>query len=124
MTVAKDLIRNAVGRVFDSHFDHIDCSAIVNWFSDGGTLRVGDSDTAEQLLVSLGRISGLLEAAVQAGLADPNRPGVTVAACELVLEGLHAKKKISRSDERVYAAAKKEARARAYESLDRSRRIN
>jgi hypothetical protein len=44
--------------------------------------------------------------------------------CELILEGLHAQKKISRSEERGYVAAKPEPRGHGYESYSRSRKIN
>jgi hypothetical protein len=47
-----------------------------------------------------------------------------VSACELILEGLHAHKKIGRSEERGYVAAKPERRDQGYESYSRSRKIN
>jgi magnesium chelatase subunit I len=121
--VATDLIRSAIGQVFDSYFQHADSSEVVAWFNDGGTLRVSDSDSSDAALTTLGQVNGLLEVASQSGLQTDNA-GVMVAVCELILEGLCARKKISRSDERIYSAAKKEARARAYDSFDRSRRIN
>ncbi|HKG22105.1 MAG TPA: magnesium chelatase, partial [Blastocatellia bacterium] len=63
-------------------------------------------------------------AAARSGLTDRSRPGLTVSVCELILEGLHAQKKISRSDERGYGAAKKEPRGYGYENFSRSGRIN
>ncbi len=122
--IARDLIRAAAGKTFEFYFDNIDCSEIITWFNDGGTLRVSDTDTAELCLKSFRRVAGLINAAVESRLADLSKPAVTVAVCELILEGLHAQKKISRSDERGYAAAKTEGRGQQYESFSRSRRIN
>jgi magnesium chelatase subunit I len=122
--VARDLVKAAAGKTFEAYFEHIDCSKIITWFNDGGSLRVSDTDSADLCLGSFRRVDGLLSAAGQSGLANKSEPGVVVAVCELILEGLHAQKKISRSDERGYTAAKQEPRGYGYESFSRSRRIN
>jgi len=124
LNVARDIVRASVGKTFESYFEHIDCSAIVAWFNDGGTLRVGDTDGVEICLSSFRQVKGLVGAALQSGLATKAEPAVLVSACELILEGLHAQKKISRSDERGYGAAKPEPRGYGYENFSRSRRIN
>ncbi len=121
--IARELIKAAAGKTFEAYFEHIDCSEIVAWFNDGGALRVGDTDSTELCLKSLRHVKGLLNAAAQSGLTN-NDKAVTVAVCELILEGLHAQKKISRSEERGYSAAKQEPRNASYESFSRSRRIN
>jgi magnesium chelatase subunit I len=123
-SVARDLIKTAVGKTFEAYFEHIDCSEVVTWFNDGGTLRLGDTDSADLCLKSFRRVSGLFEAADRSGLADQSQPAAMVAVCELILEGLHAQKKISRNEERGYAAAKQEPRGYGYESFNRSRKIN
>ncbi|MFP5262459.1 MAG: sigma 54-interacting transcriptional regulator [Blastocatellia bacterium] len=122
--VARDLVKAAAGKTFEAYFEHIDCSKIIAWFNGGGSLRVSDSDGADLCLSSFRQVDGLLSAAAQSGLAGKAEPGVLVAVCELILEGLHAQKKISRSDERGYMAAKQEPRNYGYESFSRSRRIN
>jgi magnesium chelatase subunit I len=122
--VARDLIKNAVGKTFEAYFEHIDCSQIIRWFNDGGTIRLSDTDSADLCLTSLRHVTGLLEAAVQSGLTKKSQPGLLVAVCELILEGLHAQKKISRSDERGYAAAKAKPREYGFESMSRSGKIN
>ena len=124
VAVARDLVRAAVGKTFEAYFEHIDCAEVVTWFNDGGSLRVSDSDSAELCLTSFKRVTGLIGTANRSGLADKSHPGTVVAVCELILEGLYAQKKISRSDERGYAAAKQEPRGYDYESFSRSRRIN
>lgn len=122
--VARELIRSAVGRVFETYFAHIDCSKIVEWFNEGGGLRVSDSDGAELCLKGFSTVAGLMDAAEQSGLADPFRAEVIASVCELILEGLYAQKKISRTDERGYVAARAEKRGYDYENLSRSRRVN
>jgi magnesium chelatase subunit I len=120
--IARELIKTAVGKTFEAYFEHIDCTEIVAWFNDGGALRVSDSDSTDLCLQSFRRVNGLMTAVTQSGLAI-NRD-VTASVCELVLEGLHAQKKISRSEERGYSAAKQESRSQNYDSFSRSRRIN
>jgi len=85
---------------------------------------VGDTESAELCLKGFRQVSGLLSIASQSGLVEGTGPGLAVAVCELILEGLHAHKKISRSDERGYTAAKQETRNYGYESFSRSRRVN
>jgi magnesium chelatase subunit I len=123
-SVARDLVRTAVGKTFEEYFEHIDCSEIIAWFDDGGAIRVSDIDSAELCLKSFHRVNGLFAAASRSGLAGKSESQVLVAVCELILEGLHAQKKISRSEERGYVAAKPERRGQPYESFSRSRKIN
>ena len=123
VNIARELIKAAIGKTFEAYFEHIDCTAIVAWFNDGGALRVGDTDSTELCLQSFRRVKGLLNAAAQSGLTN-NDKAITASVCELILEGLCAQKKISRSEERGYSAAKQEPRSSSYESFSRSRRIN
>lgn len=122
--VARDLVRSAVGKTFEAYFEHIDCSEIIRWFNEGGSIRVGDTDSADLCLKKFRRVSGLIGAAAGSGLAGLNEGPTLVSVCELILEGLHAHKKISRSEERGYVAAKQEQRDKGYESFSRSRKIN
>jgi len=124
VAIARDLIKVAVGKTFEEYFDHIDCSPIVTWFDEGGALRVSGDDSAELCVKSFRRVDGLMNAATRSGLIEDSDPQITAAVCEFLLEGLHAQKKISRSDERGYSAARQETRRRQYDSFNRSRRIN
>jgi magnesium chelatase subunit I len=74
-------------------------------------------------MTSFRHVTGLIDAAVQSGLASKSQREVLVAVCEMILEGLFAQKKISRSDERGYTAAKAQPRDYGFESLSRSRKI-
>jgi magnesium chelatase subunit I len=122
--VARDIIKSAIGKTFEAYFEHIDCSKIIGWFDDGGALRVSDTDGADLCVKSFRRVAGLLDVADQSGLNPKSDPSVAVGVCELILEGLHAQKKISRVNERGYVAAKQEPRGYQYDSLSRSRRVN
>ena len=121
--VARDLVKTAVGKTFEEYFEHVDCSQIIAWFNEGGAIRTSDTDSADLCLKNLRHIDGLIETASRSGLAGESDPAL-VSVCELILEGLHAHKKISRSEERGYAAAKSETRGQNFESFSRSRKIN
>jgi magnesium chelatase subunit I len=103
--IAKDLIRSAVGSVFTGMFDGADTRTVVEWFDLGGTLQLSDTTPAADVIAQTCALQGLSDLAARAG-AIPGAPAPIVAsAIDFVLEGLHAQKKISRSDERGYAAA-------------------
>jgi len=103
--VARDLIRAAVGSVFTGVFDGIDTRPVVEWFDLGGSLPLSDCTAADEVIAQTRRVQGLLDLAQKVGLPG-GAPGPLVAsAVDFVLEGLCAQKKISRSDERGYAAA-------------------
>jgi hypothetical protein len=54
------------------------------------------------LLKGLGVVPGLLELVDTLGLAPRKEPAVVVSACELVLEGLAAERRIARNEEAGY----------------------
>ena len=102
--VARDLVRSAVGRVFTGMFDGADTRAVIEWFDLGGTLPLGDTMSAGEVIARTRGVQGLRELADQAGLAPDAGASLVASAIDFVLEGLHAQKKISRSDERGYMA--------------------
>jgi magnesium chelatase subunit I len=102
--VARDLIRSAVGTIFTGMFDGADTRTVVEWFDLGGSLPLGDSTSAEEVVSRTGGVQGLRELAERAGLAPGAAAPSVASAIDFVLEGLYAQKKISRSEERGYAA--------------------
>jgi magnesium chelatase subunit I len=102
--VARDLIRSAVGSIFTGMFDGADTRTVVEWFDLGGSLPLGDSTSAEEVVSRTGGVQGLRELAERAGLAPGAAAPTVASAIDFVLEGLCAQKKISRSEERGYAA--------------------
>ena len=109
-TVARDLIRSAVGSVFNGWFDGVDAHRVVEWFEMGGSLQASDTVSSAELLEQVGDIQGLLELAEHAGVKRDDAPPVVAAAVDFVLEGLYAQKKISRTDEWRYRASEKPRR--------------
>jgi magnesium chelatase subunit I len=108
--VARDLIRTAVANVFGGWFDGVDTHQVVEWFEMGGSLRVGDTTPAAELIEQGRQIQGLGDLAAHVGV-DANTPdGARAAAIDFVLEGLFAVKKVSRSDEWQYQAVEQQRR--------------
>ncbi|MGH9805267.1 MAG: magnesium chelatase [Candidatus Acidiferrales bacterium] len=102
--VAQELIRSAIGAVFQHHFDGANLQQVVQWFELGGSLRLAEDAPAKSLLPEFRKIQGLVEAAATLGLKPKDEPALLVAGCEFILEGLYAQRKISRSEERGFYA--------------------
>jgi magnesium chelatase subunit I len=109
--VARELIRSAVANVFNGWFGDMDCRAVIEWFELGGTLQLDDTTPASQLVEMTAEVQGLHGLAARAGGNGNDGQPELAAAIDFVLEGLYATKKISRSEERTYAAVEP-ARAR------------
>ncbi|MGH7529796.1 MAG: magnesium chelatase [Gemmatimonadales bacterium] len=107
-TIAKDLIRRAAGRTFEARVGGANVDDIVHWFDEGGALKITPDDRSEPLLKGFSVVPGLLDLVEQLGLARKKDPATMVAACELVLEGLVAGKRIARSEELGYVRARAE----------------
>jgi len=105
-SIACDLIRRAAGRVFAERLGSTDVGPIVAWFDEGGALKISGDERSTACLEGFGVVPGLLDLVNQLGLAPPSDTPTAVAGCELVLEGLAAQKRISRSDELGYSRAK------------------
>src|SRR6185437_8441130 len=103
--VARDLIRSAVGSVFTGMFEGVDTRTVVEWFDLGGSLQLADNTPADALVAATKPVQGLRELAGRSGVTAGAETPLVASALDFVLEGLHAQKKISRSDERGYAAA-------------------
>ncbi len=98
-TVARELIRLAVGKVFTGYFDSENLSQVVQWFELGGSLKLDESAKSETMVKELGRIQGLMEKTALLGLGASEPDAVRSAAAEFILEGLYAHRRISRNEE-------------------------
>src|SRR3989454_8727156 len=107
-TIAKDLIRRAAGRTFEGRVGGANVDDIVHWFDEGGALKITPDERSEALLKGFTVVPGLLDLIDQVGLAAKKDPATVVSACELVLEGLVAEKRIARSEELGYVRARSE----------------
>jgi len=105
--VARELIRTAVARTFDSYFTGANMQQIVQWFDLGGEIKLADSAAATEVFSTLKNIQGLHEKLAALGVQTKDIVEEQVAAAEFVLEGLYAHKRIGRSEERVFTAGEK-----------------
>ncbi|HKW76611.1 MAG TPA: hypothetical protein VJN64_13865 [Terriglobales bacterium] len=115
-TVARELIRTAVAKTYDIYFKDLNMQQVVQWFELGGEIKLADSAGSQEILEGLKNIQGLTEKLAPVGIKQKERPEVLVSAAEFVLEGLHAHRRIGRTEERVFQAEKQPKRAeRSYE---------
>ncbi len=108
--VAHELIRTAIAKTFDTYFEGVNMSQIVQWFDLGGEIKIPDTAGAAQVTQELKNIQGLFDKTGALGLKTKDRPEVQVSAAEFVLEGLYAHKRIGRSEERLFKASEKQPR--------------
>jgi magnesium chelatase subunit I len=102
--VARELIRNAVGKVYSSYFDGVNLRPVVQWFELGGSLRLDEAMPARVMVEQLGRIQDLLEFTKKLGLPDKQNAALRASAGEFILEGLYAHKRISRNEQLEFVA--------------------
>jgi magnesium chelatase subunit I len=110
--VARELIRTAVGKVYDSYMDGANVAQIVQWFDLGGTLKLDETADSATMVKTLSSIQGLMDKlkAFKLGANEPD--AVRASAAEFVLEGLYAHRRINRNEERGYTAEERKAPAR------------
>ena len=106
-TVARDLIRTAVGKIYNEYFEGVNFSQVVKWFDLGGSLKLDEAVDAATMVRQLDAIQGLMEKTQALGLSDNEPDAVRAAAAEFILEGLHAHRRISRNEERGFAGEEK-----------------
>jgi magnesium chelatase subunit I len=105
-TIARELIRTAVGRVFSKQFTDVNFQPVIQWFELGGELKLRDVGTAQERHQQLSKIQGLMEHIGKLGVSDRKDLGAASAAAEMILEGLWAHRRIGRSEERGFYAEK------------------
>ncbi len=108
--VVRELIRTALGTVYDRYFAETNTQLIEQWFNLGGSLKVEDSSSTAAIAEELKQIQGLFEKLAPLGVKSSDRPERVVAASEFLLEGLVAHRRISRSEERGFSAGEKNRR--------------
>jgi magnesium chelatase subunit I len=106
--IARDLIAAAARELFDRSWEAESLDGVVEHFDRGGVLQISDGASAAACLQGLGAVPGLVEALEQAGMYDAADPGMSVAAAELLLEGLAAHRRITRADTGSYTRARVE----------------
>ena len=110
--IARELIRRAADATFQERAGGANTDDVVIWFDEGGALQVTDDERSDAVATGFEAVPGLVDLVHRVGLATAADAPQTVAACELVLEALVARKKISRSDGGLYGRAEPERRRR------------
>ncbi len=96
--IARELVSAAAGATWDNYGAGADVDAIVEYFDNGGVMQVSEDAAAAACVAGFGQVPGLLELGRLLGLAPEDASdGLRAAACELILEGLVADQKISRT---------------------------
>ncbi|MDQ6675725.1 MAG: magnesium chelatase [Acidobacteriota bacterium] len=114
-TVARELIRQAVGAIYNKYFEGVNVAPIVQWFDIGGSLKLDESVSSASMVEQLNPIQGLMEKLRALGLGQSEPDAVRASAAEFILEGLYAHRRISRSEEKGYSSEggrKREGRER------------
>jgi magnesium chelatase subunit I len=107
-SVARELIRTAIASTYDQYFHGANMNQVVQWFDIGGNIQITDTASAADLTETLKDIQGLNEKLSTLDIKPKDSAEVQVSAAEFVLEGLHAHKRIGRSEERVFGAGEKQ----------------
>jgi len=105
--VGRELIRAAIAKTYDDYFSGVNMQQVVQWFDLGGEIQLADSASASEALKSLNGIQGLMDKLGNVSMSAKDSAEMQVSAAEFVLEGLHAHKRIGRSEERVFRAGEK-----------------
>lgn len=107
-TVARELIKTAVGKIFNSYFDGVNLRQVVQWFELGGSLRLDERMPAAEMVRQLDRIQDLFSFTGKLGLGENESDSLRAAAAEFILEGLYAQKRISRNEQQAFTASERQ----------------
>ncbi len=105
-TIARELIRSAVGRVFSRRFADVNFQPVVQWFELGGELKFAELTSTSDRYKQLANIKDLIDHVDRLGVKDKKDHVHAAAAAEMILEGLWAHRRIGRSEERGFFAEK------------------
>lgn len=100
--IARELIQLAVREAFERRFQEQDFERIVQWFELGGEIKTTDQTGASEYYEAIQAIQGVEETLKELGVSSGQRLEEAVAWIEFILEGLCARKKLSRTEERGY----------------------
>jgi magnesium chelatase subunit I len=117
--VSRELIRTAVAKTYDNYLHGVNMNQVVQWFDLGGEIQLSDNAAAEEVLQGLRQIQGLMDKLGKLNVGPKESEEIQVSAAEFALEGLHAHKKIGRSEERVFKGAEKPMKVPEKPSFER-----
>jgi magnesium chelatase subunit I len=105
-TIARELIRTAIGRVFSKHFGEVNFQPVIQWFEAGGELKLPEDVSTNQRFQQLCGVQNLMDHIAKLGAANRKDEAAAAAAAEMILEGLWAHRRVGRSEERGFYAEK------------------
>jgi magnesium chelatase subunit I len=108
--IARELVRTAVGKVYNQYLDGVNIQNVIRWFEMGGTVRLDESVDSAKMVRELGNIQGLLERTGKLGLGENESDAVRASAAEFILEGLYAHRRISRNEEQGFTVGDRQSR--------------
>jgi magnesium chelatase subunit I len=117
--VVRDLIRTAIGKIFDKYFSGTNTQQIEQWFNLGGAVRIDDDQPSQAILEELKQIQGLFPQLSPISVKVSDGPEIAVSGAEFLLEGMYAHKRLSRSEERGFSAQEKATRKQERVEQDR-----
>jgi len=111
--IARELIRRACAATLEDRVGDIDTDAILMWFDGGSALQVSDDTALTLVRKGFDLVPGLVDLVAALDLAPRDDDALVVVACELVLEALVARRRLSRLDTGGYKRADRESRRRS-----------
>jgi magnesium chelatase subunit I len=117
--VVRDLIRAAIGKIFDKYFSGTNTQQIEQWFNLGGAVRIDDDQPSQAILEELKQIQGLFPQLSPISVKVSDGAEIAVSGAEFLLEGMYAHKRLSRSEERGFSAPEKATRKQERVEQDR-----
>jgi magnesium chelatase subunit I len=108
--VIRELIRTAIGKVFEKYFANTNTQQIEQWFNLGGTVKIDDDQPSTAAFSELKQIQGLFDKLAPVAKSPSSPPESLVAAAEFLLEGMYAHNRLSRSEERGFQAPERTQR--------------
>jgi magnesium chelatase subunit I len=106
--VVKDIVRTAIGKIFDNYFGEVNTQQIEQWFNLGGTIKISDEQGAKLTKEELKQIQGLAEKLSPLNVKAASEAEHYVAAAEFLLEGMCAHRRLSRNEERGFIPQRKQ----------------
>src|SRR5258708_34924627 len=105
-TVARELIRTAIGRVFSRRFADVNFQPVVQWFELGGELKFAELASSSDRYKQFANIKDLIDHVDRLVVEDKKYHAHAAAAPEMILEVVWAHRRIRRSEERCVFAEK------------------
>jgi magnesium chelatase subunit I len=79
-TVARELIRAAIGRVFSKHFADVSFQPVVQWFESGNELKIPEDVSTSHRFQQLSRVQTLMEHIANLGVSNRKDEAAAAAA--------------------------------------------